>query len=73
MSNFLQNDLKDNTPAVLIPYTIVTVLGSVAQSFLMFTPSIVVEMVLKDFSADCEKKTTKFETNCRRLFQSMKS
>ena len=67
MSNFLGNNLKDNTPAILVPYSIMTVFSSIANSFLMFTPSIVVEMVLKDFSADCEKKTIRFENTCRNL------
>ena len=67
MSNFFGNSLKDNTPAILVPYSIMTVLSSIANSFLMFTPSIVVEMVLKDFCADCEKKTIRFENTCRNL------
>ena len=67
MSNFLGNNLKDNTPAILVPYSIMTVFSSIANSFLMFTPSIVVEMILKEFSVDCEKKTIRFENTCRNL------
>ena len=67
LTNFLENDLKYKTPDVLVPYAIITVLGSVTQTFLWFTPSIVVEMILKDFSADCRKKAIEFENICGNL------
>ena len=67
LTNFLENDVKNKTPDVLVPYTIITVLGSVTQTFLWFTPSIVVEMILKDFSANCRNTTIEFENICRNL------
>ena len=67
LTNFLENDLKNKTPDVLVPYTIITVLGSVTQTFLWFTPSIVVEMILKDFSANCRNTTIELENICRNL------
>ena len=34
----------------------------------MFTPTIVVTMILKDFSTDCDKKIIHVENTCRKMF-----
>ena len=36
---------------------------------MVFTPSIVVEMILKDFSLDCEKTLIEFKNTCRSLLR----
>ena len=40
---------------VFIPYLIFTILGSFSNVLMIFTPAVVVEIILKDFCADCQK------------------
>ena len=51
---------------VFIPYTIFTILGSISNVLLIFTPTVVVEIILKDFCADCEKS---LNNSCQKLFE----
>ena len=67
IAGFLGTALKYNTPAAFVPYAILTVLASMSWTFLVFTPSIVVEMILKDFSSECEKTLIEFKDTCRGL------
>ena len=67
ISGFYGTALKQNTTPVFVPYAILTVLSSVSWTFLVFTPSLVVEMILKDFSLECEKTLIEFKNTCRSL------
>ena len=67
IAGFLGATLKYKTPAVFVPYSILTVVASMSWTFLVFTPSIVVEMILKDFSSECEKTLIEFKITCRSL------
>ena len=60
---------KYKTPEVLIPYTALTVLGSVSFSFLVFAPALIVEIMVKAFSKDCNDEILRIENSCTILFE----
>ena len=69
LNNFLVSPPKYKTPEVLIPYTALTVLGSISFSFLVFVPALIVEIIVKDLSKDCRDKMLRIENSCTILFE----